>query len=192
MKFRFIHCLLRSELVRAVAVAAGRLPPDQLRAADPPGAGVDPTHNATTPPRQFGGGRTILVAEDDAVNQIVISRQLELLGYEASIAHTGLDALPMWRAGQFALLLTDLQMPGLDGYGLAEAIRREEADRGVSPNRRLPILALTANAYHHEQARAEAAGMDGYLTKPLLLDALQAALERWLPPSTGARELPDR
>ncbi len=178
------HCLLRSELVRAVAVAAGRLSPDLLRAAELPGASVDPRRNASTLPRPHGG-RTILVAEDDAVNQLVIARQLELLGYEARIVQTGLEALPLWREGQFALLLTDLQMPGLDGYGLVEAIRQEEAARGVSPSQRLPILALTANAFRQEQARAEAAGMDGYLTKPLLLDALQAALERWLPPSSG-------
>src|SRR3546814_3087815 len=82
----------------------------------------------------------------------------------------------MWRAGRYALLLTDLHMPGLDGYGLATAIRAEE-----SPARRVPILALTANALRGESGRAMSCGMDGYLTKPVRLDVLRKALEKWMP-----------
>ena len=71
-------------------------------------------------------------------------------------------------------------MPEMDGFALARAIREDE---GRQPGRgRLPILALTANASLQDQHQAEAAGMDGFLTKPLLLEVLQAALERWLPP----------
>jgi PAS domain S-box-containing protein len=121
-------------------------------------------------------GRLILVAEDDAINQKVILRQLGLLGHVAEIAGDGREALGMWRANRYALLLTDLHMPEMDGYELVETIRREEA-----PGTRLPIIALTANAVQGEAARAKAVGMDGYLTKPLQLARLQAVLDSHFP-----------
>ena len=84
----------------------------------------------------------------------------------------GKEALALWRAHRYALLLTDLHMPEMDGYELVETIRREER-----PGTRLAIVALTANAVQGEATRAEAVGMDGYLTKPLQLNRLQAVLE---------------
>ena len=71
-------------------------------------------------------------------------------------------------------------MPGMDGYTLAEAIRSEEVQRGVPWRQRMPILALTANALRGEAMRAQAAGMDEYLTKPLQLHLLKGALAKWL------------
>jgi CheY-like chemotaxis protein/HPt (histidine-containing phosphotransfer) domain-containing protein len=121
-------------------------------------------------------GRLILVAEDDAINQKVILRQLGLLGHVAEIAGDGREALAMWRAHRYALLFTDLHMPEMDGYELVETIRREEP-----AGTRLPIVALTANAVQGEAARATAVGMDGYLTKPLQLNRLQAVLEAHFP-----------
>lgn len=121
-------------------------------------------------------GRLILVAEDDRVNQKVILRQLNLLGYAAEVASNGAEALQLWRERSYALLLTDLHMPRMDGHALVAAIRHEE---GV--DQRIPILALTANALSGESERAVAAGMDGYLSKPVQLSVLQASLERWLP-----------
>jgi two-component system sensor histidine kinase/response regulator len=118
---------------------------------------------------------TILVAEDNKFNQQVIVAQLNLLGYRAEIADDGRAALARWREGSFALLLTDLQMPEMDGFELTASVRREEFGR-----RRMPILALTANALKGEAERCTAAGMDGYLTKPVQLAQLQAAIERWL------------
>ena len=122
--------------------------------------------------------RLILVAEDDAVNQKVILRQLALLGYAAEVASNGAEALRLWQEGRHALLLSDLHMPELDGYGLAGAIREAEGLEAESV--RMPILALTANASRDEASRVRAAGMDEYLTKPIQLAALGAALERWL------------
>lgn len=119
----------------------------------------------------------ILVAEDDEINQKVILRQLGLLGYQAEIVNDGVEALEQWRSGRYALILTDLHMPRLDGYELAQTVRREEAAMGT----RTPILALTANAVRGEMKRAMAVGMDGYLTKPLHLSALKDHLERQLP-----------
>jgi HPt (histidine-containing phosphotransfer) domain-containing protein len=88
----------------------------------------------------------------------------------------------MWRLAHYGLLLTDLHMPEMDGYALAEAIRREEAGRW-----RIPILALTANAVRGEANRVRAMGMDEYLTKPIQLHVLRAALEKWLPATPISR-----
>jgi CheY-like chemotaxis protein len=76
-----------------------------------------------------------------------------------------------------ALLLTDLHMPGMDGYSLAAAIRSEEPDGS-----RMPIVALSANALHGELDRCRAAGMDDYLSKPVRTEALGDMVKRWLPP----------
>ena len=120
--------------------------------------------------------RRLLVVEDDAVNRKVIRQQLALLGYDFTLASQGSEALSLWRQGGFDLILSDLHMPEMDGYQLARRIRAEEAGQ-----RRIPILALTANAMRGEAARAVEAGMDEYLTKPIRLATLQTALARWLP-----------
>jgi PAS domain S-box-containing protein len=121
-------------------------------------------------------GRLILVAEDDDTNRSVILRQLELLGYAAEAADNGEQALQLWRNGNYGLLLTDVHMPQMDGYTLARAIRHDEA--GL---RRMPILAITANAIRGEANAAAASGMDDYLIKPVNLVLLKTALEKWMP-----------
>jgi PAS domain S-box-containing protein len=174
----------RSALLRAVAVAAGRASPEVLHAGD-----VDGMDSEAVPVPSIAEaraqGRLILVAEDDEVNQKVILRQIALLGYAAEIADNGDDALRMWQAGHYGLLLTDLHMPRMDGYDLAQAIRREEVQRAGGTWARMPILALTANAVRGESLRALGAGMDQYLTKPLQLPLLKAALRKWLPLERG-------
>ena len=124
-------------------------------------------------------GRLILVAEDDHMNQKVILQQLGLLGYAGHVAVDGAEALRLWRAGPYAMLLSDLHMPNMDGYELAATIRREEAPGGAH----LPIIALTANALHGEAERATTAGMDGYLTKPVPLATLREVLSTWIVPA---------
>ncbi|WP_438951757.1 response regulator [Porticoccus sp.] len=116
-----------------------------------------------------------MVAEDDLVNQQVITRQLQLLGFSPEIAVDGADALAKWRAGNYELLLVDLHMPVKDGYSLVRAIREEESE-----SRRLPILAFTANALKGEKEKALRFGMDDYLTKPIQIVELRAALQKWL------------
>jgi CheY-like chemotaxis protein/HPt (histidine-containing phosphotransfer) domain-containing protein len=120
-------------------------------------------------------GRLILVAEDDHTNQKVILQQLALLGHAAEVAENGIEALAMWRAGRYALLLSDVHMPEMDGYSLTQAIRAEEP-----PGVHLPIVALTANALRGEAARATAVGMDGYLTKPVPLQSLRDLVNRYI------------
>jgi signal transduction histidine kinase/DNA-binding response OmpR family regulator len=170
--------LRRASFLRAVAMAAGLEPvgTESLRAAVPATA-----HRRVAPSvaRARAEGSLILAAEDDPINQKVILRQLAILGYAVEVASNGAEALRLWRKDRHALLLSDLHMPKLDGYGLARSIREEEARDSTS--RHMPILALTANALRDEAGRVRAAGMDEYLTKPIQLAVLGAALERWLP-----------
>lgn len=125
-------------------------------------------------------GLVVLLAEDNSVNQKVIGHQLSLLGLTVEMAGDGLEALALWRAGRatrrHALLLTDLHMPGIDGYALATTIRAEE-----SGGSRLPIVALSANALNGEIERCRSAGMDDYLSKPVRTDQLGVMVQRWLP-----------
>lgn len=167
---RFLH---------AFAVAAGRASP-----VVPSKAPDDDVAAPASPPMTVAearaAGRLILVAEDDDVNQRVILRQLELLGYAAELAADGAEALRLWSSGTYAMLLTDVHMPVMDGYALTEAIRAQETD-----GRRAPIVALTANALRGEESRARASGMDGYLTKPLRLMDLKRELQARLHPEGG-------
>ena len=178
--------LRRSSLLRAVAAAGGRtMAPDPKAAARPTAR----PHRRTAPSiaQARAQNRLILVAEDDEVNRKVILKQLALLGHAAEVAGNGAEALRLWREGGHALLLSDLHMPELDGYGLARAIRDAES-RQPGPQR-LPILALTANALRDEAQQVRAAGMDQYLTKPIQLQALAAALDRWMPSAATASAL---
>ena len=169
--------LRRHALLRAVAVAAGRASPEVVH---------HPAAAATTQPAPVSvedaraAGRLILVAEDDAINRKVIYQQLAILGYAAEIVDDGKKALTAWRQGQFALLLTDLHMPEMDGYSLAQAIRSEEAGKA-----RIPIIALTANALRGEASRAYGVGINDYLVKPVSLERLGALIEHWLARATS-------
>lgn len=168
--------LRRKSLLQAVAVASGRLSPNS---EDNSSENIfsHPTVAALSPEEAQAQGRLILVAEDDDVNQKVIRQQFELLGYTGDFVNNGEQALQHWRTGQYSLLLTDLHMPKMDGYELSKLIRTEE-----NMGKRIPILALTANALRGEEYRAKAVGVDEYLTKPISLAALDAALKKWLPP----------
>ena len=117
----------------------------------------------------------LLVAEDNKINQQVISNQLDSLGYQHEIADDGKAAFTLWRNKEYALVITDLHMPEMDGYELAKAIRGEE-----SADSRIPILAYTANATKGERERVLEIGMDDYMTKPIQLPALNAKLSEWL------------
>ncbi|MEW5881951.1 MAG: PAS domain S-box protein [Pseudomonadota bacterium] len=168
--------LRRHALLRAVAIAAGRASPEPAHDDEAHAVAAMPPPPSVTDARDRG--ELILVAEDDAVSATVLQKQLALLGRTAEFAQDGAEALQRWRQGRYALLLTDLHMPRMDGYELAAAIRAEEA--ASARPRRLPIVALTANALRGEAENARAAGMDDYLTKPLQLDQLRKAVDRWL------------
>ena len=167
-----LHC---DELLLAVAMAAGRA---QGPAETGLEAGVSMAAQTVDPVLAAAQGRLILVAEDNEINQKVIRHQLDLLGLASEHVSNGQEALVRWRAGpdRYGVLLTDLHMPLLDGFALTAAIRQEEASGS-----RLPVIALTANVLGGEAARCEAAGMDGYLSKPVEIDRLRDTLTQWLP-----------
>ncbi len=173
------NALRRQSFLRAVAVAAGRQVPEQEAQSHQESRFAD---NARRLSREeaIQRGRLILVAEDNQINQQVVLHQLALLGATADIAADGHEALERWRTGDYPLLLTDLHMPGMDGYELVRAIRAEE-----SGSAHIGIVALTANAIAGELEHCLAAGMDGYLSKPARLDEIDEVLGKWLPPLEG-------
>jgi len=121
-------------------------------------------------------GVRVLAVDDNDVNLEVLVGQFEILGIALDTASNGIEALTLWRNRSYALVLTDIHMPDMDGFELTRQIRAEE---GASIDRpRTPILALTANALKGEAERCLAAGMDGYLTKPLTLERLREAVAR--------------
>ena len=123
---------------------------------------------------QADGPINVLVAEDNPINQSVISSQLEALGFCSTLVSDGQQALEAWARKEHSLLLTDLHMPNMDGYTLAREIRRREVD-----NEYTPIIAYTANAVKGERDRCLDCGMDDYLTKPIALKDLEEKISNW-------------
>ena len=129
-------------------------------------------------------GRTrprVLLAEDNLVNQRVAVKMLEALGCAVEVVANGALALDALAVGQFDFVVMDCQMPVMDGFEAAATIRASEpADRHI------PIIAMTANAMAGDRERCMAAGMDGYLSKPVRQEDLAAEVSRWLPAAPDA------
>jgi signal transduction histidine kinase/CheY-like chemotaxis protein/HPt (histidine-containing phosphotransfer) domain-containing protein len=123
----------------------------------------------------IGGGATVLVAEDNEVNQVVATRMLESLGFRTHVVANGSLAVDAVMTGDFAAVLMDCQMPVMDGYEATEEIRRREGRV-----RHTPIIALTAGAMQGDADRCFAAGMDDYVSKPVMRPVLQEKLMRWV------------
>ncbi len=170
-----LNLLTRRHILHAAAIAAGRVEEEERRET------VGLARAAFEPPSREEAvrqGRLILLAVDNETNQLVILRQLALLGLAADVADDGREALARWKTGEYALLLTDVHMPYMDGSQLTAAIRAEEALAGAGHR---PIIALTADTLQGEAERCKAAGMDDYLSKPVQLADLKVMLEKWLP-----------
>lgn len=123
--------------------------------------------------RHVGENRRILVVEDHKINQMVAQGMLSKLGYHVTLAENGFEAIELVRREDFALVLMDIQMPGMSGVETTQKIRAE------FPDRALPILALTANAMKGDEKNYLEAGMDACLIKPIQIDTLAAALKEW-------------
>ncbi|MDD4882569.1 MAG: ATP-binding protein [Gallionellaceae bacterium] len=138
---------------------------------------------------QGGLGATILLVEDNPTNQLVMTELLTGLGLRVVHAEDGRHALARVMAEHPDLVLMDLHMPDMDGYQATAGIRGWEAEN--RPGQRMPIVALTADTLPQVRERCLAAGMDGYLLKPLLRADLLALLDHWLgqgwTPGTAAR-----
>ena len=119
-------------------------------------------------------GLRVLIAEDNPVNQQVLMRQVQRLGLVADAVANGQEALDALTRASYDAVLMDCQMPVMDGYAAAEAIRASEAG-GTT---RVPIVAVTANAMRDDYDRCRDAGMDDFVAKPVTLGALAAAIER--------------
>jgi signal transduction histidine kinase/CheY-like chemotaxis protein/HPt (histidine-containing phosphotransfer) domain-containing protein len=138
-----------------------------------------------SPIRPLGAGETrrLLVADDHPVNREVLLQQLGLLGLAADTGADGAAALEAWAPGRYAAVLLDLHMPRMDGFEMVRRLRAREAALGAP---RTPVIAVTANALRGEAERCLAAGMDGFVSKPVSIDALRQALTRWLPGAASA------
>jgi CheY-like chemotaxis protein len=119
----------------------------------------------------------ILVAEDNPVNQAVARRLLQKRGHIVTTVDNGREALATVEKGTFDLILMDVQMPEMDGLEATAAIRRREQGTGVH----LPILAMTAHAMKGDEEQCLAAGMDGYITKPVRSEELFGMIDRYVP-----------
>ena len=126
---------------------------------------------------------TVLLAEDNPVNQAVTNAMLENLGFRVEIVGTGRSAVDSVSKRDFDALLLDCDMPDIDGFEAAQIIRAREQSNGHAA--RLPIIAQTANAFKDDRDRCLAAGMDDFISKPFTQDDLHRVLSRWLRTATG-------
>ena len=120
---------------------------------------------------------TVLLVEDNVVNRMIGSEMLKSFGLEVVEAEDGEQAMNVLKHKQVDLVLMDIQMPVLDGYGAARQARERETSLRLP---RVPIVALTANAFDEDAAQALAAGMDAHLAKPYSRDQLRELVRRWL------------
>jgi CheY-like chemotaxis protein len=129
------------------------------------------------PPARVAPGRPlrILLAEDSLTNQKLAISLLERWGHEVTVAQNGREAVAACAVGGFDLVLMDVEMPHLDGLQATAAIREQERDS----RRHVPIIAMTAHAMQGDRQRCLAAGMDGYLPKPIRRQQLQEVLQRF-------------
>ena len=134
-------------------------------------------------PRRNLHGFTVLLAEDNPLNQEIAIEFLRSFGLAAEVADNGAMAVGMMREHNYDLVLLDIQMPVMDGLEAARQIREYEGD---GPN--VPILAMTANAMSGDREKSLAAGMNAHLTKPIDIRALEDALYRWLPETSCRTE----
>jgi len=118
---------------------------------------------------------SVLVCEDNAVNQLVLRVMLERLGHKVRMVDDGLRAWDLLQTESFHVVVTDIEMPGLDGVELTRRVRERERE---AQGARLPIIGATAHVGEAEKHRLLDAGLDAHLPKPFVLTDVAAALER--------------
>jgi CheY-like chemotaxis protein len=119
----------------------------------------------------------VLLVEDNAVNRMIGAEMLKSFGVEVMEAEDGAQAVALLEQQRVDLVLMDIQMPVLDGYAATRQAREREAKLRLP---RVPIVALTANAFDEDAAQAMAAGMDAHLAKPYSREQLRELVQRWL------------
>ncbi len=154
--------VLKDDLLAALLAALGK------HAEVPGSASLVTRHSLREAPRRL----QVLVAEDNPVNEAVIVRVLEKMGHAPTMAHNGREALSLATNSKFDMVFMDVQMPEMDGLAATRAIRESEKRSGAH----LPIFAMTAHAMKGDREQCLAAGMDGYITKPVRFSDIQQAL----------------
>jgi CheY-like chemotaxis protein len=137
-----------------------------------------PARPVARPKAPIGRGLRVLLAEDNAVNQLLAVRLMEGAGHQVTAVGDGIAAVEAFGRKAFDLILMDLQMPEMGGIEATAAIRSIEEGRG---DVRVPIIALTAHAMHGDRERCLEASMDGYVTKPIRRPELFAEINRLAP-----------
>ncbi|PHR22428.1 MAG: hybrid sensor histidine kinase/response regulator [Hoeflea sp.] len=169
----------------AVAPSAPELAPAPSQPAAPaPVTAVAEPQPAPVESKPVIAKRTeplVLVAEDNAINQIVFQQTLDGLGLIHNLAVNGREAVRLWDELRPTLVLMDVSMPEMNGLEATAAIREIEAREGLVPT---PIIAVTAHSLKGDEDRCLAAGMDDYLSKPISPEKLGAMIDRWLPRTT--------
>jgi signal transduction histidine kinase/ActR/RegA family two-component response regulator len=156
--------------VRLPLARLGRRTARPMKAASP-----------TSAPSEGARPLRVLAAEDNAVNQLVLKTLLQQAGLDLELVGDGRAAVAAWEAGGLDVILMDVQMPEMDGPTATRMIRDREAETGRA---RTPIIALTANAMAHQVAEYRRAGMDGFVSKPIEVARLFAAIDAALASQT--------
>jgi len=129
--------------------------------------------------KRVHAGRRILLSEDEPINREISKILLEDVGFQVDLAEDGEEAVAKASAGQYAVILMDMQMPLLDGLDATQQIRRLPAYQAI------PILAMTANAFAEDKKRCFEAGMNDYISKPVTPEVLYETLLKWLEKGLG-------
>ena len=126
----------------------------------------------------------ILIAEDNLINQKVIQRMVQKLGYRADLVLNGREAVDALALVTYGLIFMDCQMPEMDGFEACREIRKRDVGG------RIPIVAITANAMKGDREKCIAAGMDDYVSKPFKQEDLRVVIERWMPHGAEEPQIP--
>jgi signal transduction histidine kinase/CheY-like chemotaxis protein len=168
IRTRLTKPVRHSNLIQSIVNVLARPNPGEDR--EP----VDPT--PPLPRRASTGSKgCVLLVEDNVVNERVATRMLERLGYRVEVAANGIEALATMDEKSFDLVLMDCQMPQMDGFEASRAIRLREGSA-----KHTTIVAMTANAMQGDRERCLEAGMDDYISKPVVIGDLEAILDRWM------------
>ncbi|HMS07261.1 MAG TPA: response regulator, partial [Burkholderiaceae bacterium] len=149
----------------ATPLTPSTLPSPETEAAPPPVESPAPARRELR----------VLLAEDAPINQKLAEAVLRRMGHEVTVARNGVEAVSLVQEQRFDIVLMDIQMPEMGGVEATERIRHFEMAKGMA---RIPIVAVTANALKGDRENYLAAGMDGYVSKPIVFAALEAEIER--------------
>jgi signal transduction histidine kinase/CheY-like chemotaxis protein/HPt (histidine-containing phosphotransfer) domain-containing protein len=158
--------VLRAATAADLRAESPRLRKEQLVAIDDFTAGLPADAN-----------KFVLLVEDNLVNQEVARYELQTLGFSCVVCNNGKEALEMLEKRRFPLVLMDCQMPVMDGYEATRLLRESEKRKNIKM--RTPIIAMTANAMEGDAEKCLRAGMDDYISKPVTVEMLKAAIEKW-------------